>query len=627
MTAPPRWFFREFAPGDNVSDPDFTKALFSGEGDAPLARSLIREGIQNSLDARRDDVTGVEVRIRLMEGASAVAAKDAEPFTGSLWEHLKAEAHGLEDPPVEALPIPCLVFEDFGTYGLRGDPEHWRPIGIQKNPFFLFFRALGRSGKSDEARGRWGVGKFVFPMSSRAHVIWGLTVPSDSPAPLLMGRTVLRTHTVGTTDFHPDGHWGVRHSHDSNLVSAVRDRDVIGRFRSVFGISRQDEPGLSVVVPWLDPEITIQGIRASILEEYFMPLLRGELTIQLCGADGQEVLNADSVRSQVATAGNLLSRKRLELAVAIADGDCQRFRWPATFTYDDTNWKADDVDAGFREGLRAVLESGSPVTVELPVTVRTKRSGAAAPGALYLHLMAAEGVGGVRPLLIRDGISVSEEKTRTVHDFVALLTADRCPLATMIGDAETPAHERLQHELLKNKYIYPKKMLTFVREAASSLLRSVWAQEDGDDPLALASYFPVIEGEGRTRQKPTPAKPGPEPEPKPDIPGTTKRYNVRKVEGGFRISGRPDAEEFPDQLTAVAAYDVRRGNPFKKFRSFDFDLRGNDLQVESAGCDVTITEANRLTVRPTQAGFQVTVTGFDVQRDLVVRVDALGGQG
>lgn len=624
MAESPRWYFREFLPGDNVSDPDFTKSLFSSEGDAPLSRSLIREGLQNSLDARRPGEPGVRVQIKLLTGQRAVPPSAAAPFTSDLWGHLRAETHGLEEPPEEGQPIPCLVFEDFGTHGLRGDPEHWAPRDIQRNPFFLFFRALGRSGKSDEARGRWGVGKFVFPMSSHAHVIWGLTVPSDTMTPLLMGRSVLRTHSIGSANFHPDGHWGMRLNPDTKLVSAVRDPSLVDHFREVFGIERHGEPGLSIVVPWIDPEVTLKELKASILEEYFMPLLRGELTVTLSEDGRDEVIGAEAVRAEALTARSELARKRLELAVAVADGASQRFVWPTTFAYNDTEWKPGDVAPDFCEELRSVLEAGSPVTVELQVTIRP-RTGTVSQAMLKVHLLAAEGIGAVRPLLVRDGISVSEEKTKTVHDFVVLLTADGDPLATMIGDAETPAHERLQHELLKNKYILPKKMLTFVREAASSLLRSVWAKDEGDDPLALAAYFPVVEGVGKAKQRPSPSKPGPEPEPKPVVPGTPKRYNVRRVDGGFRVAGRAESEMFPDQLSVAVAYDVRRGNPFKKYRAFDFNLSAPDIRIEATGCDIVAAEGNRLVVKPHGPGFDVAVTGFDVERDLVVRVDAQGG--
>jgi hypothetical protein len=627
MNDRPRWYFREFLPGDNVSDPDFTKALFSSEGDAPLARSLVREGIQNSLDARREDEPVVEVRIRLLEGDNAVRAPAARPFVGELWQHLASESHGLEDPPGESEPVRCLVFEDFGTHGLRGDPEHWRPDDIKRNPFFLFFRALGRSGKSDEARGRWGVGKFVFPMSSRAHVIWGLTVPSESRTPLLMGRAVLRTHTIGSSSYHPDGHWGVQLNESGKLVSAVRDAGEIGAFRTAFGIERNTTPGLSVVVPWLDSGVTLPGIRAAVLEEYFMPLLRGELIVTLVSGESREVLGPGAVHAYARTAATASIRRRLELAIAVAEGAAKHFTWPVTFAYDETEWKPNQASPEFLETVRSVLESGEPVTVALPVTVRPKE-GKVVPGMLRVHLLASEGLGASRPLLIRDGISVTEEKTKTVHDFAVLLTTDRCPLATMIGDAETPAHERLQHELLKNRYVYPKKMLTFVRESASSLLRAIWARDEGDDPLALAAFFPVSEGAGKTQPKPKTSDkgPAPEPAPSPEVTGTPRRFTVQRVEGGFRLAGRLEADRVPDQLSVRVAYDVRRGDPFKKFRPFDFDFGSQEFKVSSAGCEVSIAAPNQFSIHPLGPGYEFTVTGFDVRRDIAVRVEAHGGR-
>jgi hypothetical protein len=131
---------------------------------------------------------------------------------------------------------------------------------------------------------------------------------------------------------------------------------------------------------------------------------------------------------------------------------------------------------------------------------------------------------------------------------------------------------------------------------------------------------------GKTNKKPSPTKPGLEPEPKPQILGTKRRYNVRPVDGGFRISGSHDSEMLPEQLSVNVAYDVRRGNPFKKFRPFDFDLSGKGNKISAVGCEVSVTAPNRLVIRPDSIGFEVTVAGFDVQRDLVVRVEALGGR-
>ena len=91
---------------------------------------------------------------------------------------------GLDRPDLESLfKSDCgyIAFEDFGTRGLTGDVNEWRLERAEKNAFFSFFRAEGRSAKSGDNLGRWGIGKQVFPTASRLHAIFGLTVRQESP--------------------------------------------------------------------------------------------------------------------------------------------------------------------------------------------------------------------------------------------------------------------------------------------------------------------------------------------------------------------------------------------------------------------------------------------------------------
>ena len=83
-----------------------------------------------------------------------------------------------------------------------------------KNAFFSFFRAEGRSGKSGESLGRWGIGKQVFPTASRLHAMFGVTVRADSPNRVLMGSAVVRNHSVSGKDFQPDAWFGCREKDD-----------------------------------------------------------------------------------------------------------------------------------------------------------------------------------------------------------------------------------------------------------------------------------------------------------------------------------------------------------------------------------------------------------------------------
>ena len=55
--------------------------------------------------------------------------------------------NGLRDAPNKKDPCKFLVFEDFGTTGLRGDIEQAFDEPGNKNSFYYFFRAEGRTGK------------------------------------------------------------------------------------------------------------------------------------------------------------------------------------------------------------------------------------------------------------------------------------------------------------------------------------------------------------------------------------------------------------------------------------------------------------------------------------------------
>jgi hypothetical protein len=622
-----QWHFRKFAPGDNLSDPDFTKALFATDSDSAVARSLVREALQNSLDAKANGAPRVRVRIAIHRDRKAASPAAIRPFTTGIDPHLNAFDSGLPDPPDLAAPVPYLVLEDFGTKGLRGDPEHWQPIGIGANAFFLFFRALGRSGKADESRGRWGVGKFVFPMSSHAHSILALTIPEDTRTPLLMGRTVLRTHQAGDAQWHPDGHWGERLNPDSKLVTPSRNPELIAQFCHAFSVTRTDEPGLSVVVPWLIDEITRDGLRDAVLGEYFLPLLRGELEVVLVEDGAAEMIDGAAVRTYAQQAADRKLRERLALAVMVVDGDGFALDWPATLPFGDLDVRPADLPDSLRDMLNANLDEGRAVSMRIPVTIGRKSTSTPAPGFLTVHLRRADGLGGLRPLIIRDGISLPEDKTKTVYDHVSLLVAERCALAAAIGDSETPAHEQMQHELLKDRYKYPRKLVTFVRESASALVRALRHGDSEDDPFTLASYFPLEADAGPqkpdVRAKPKGNKPTndlpPIPAPRP------RRYRIERVEGGFVVTGNPKADSVPDELVVNVAYDVRRGDPFAKYRAYDFDLSSSTVKKSAKGCEIPAASGNRIVIKPSTIGFSATVTGFDVERDLIVRAIANGG--
>lgn len=200
------WHFNQPNRGDKNREPILGE-FFSTDAITNAAEALVREGIQNALDAGIENKT-IRVRIYISGDEGALQGSESRKYFEGAWPHIQARDNGLASAPTPGSPCSFLVFEDFETTGLDGDPEQWHDLIDVKNPFYYFFRAEGQSSKGGQDRGRWGVGKTVFPRSSDVSAYFGLTVRQTDGQAMLMGQSVLKSHSVGEDYFSPDGSLG-----------------------------------------------------------------------------------------------------------------------------------------------------------------------------------------------------------------------------------------------------------------------------------------------------------------------------------------------------------------------------------------------------------------------------------
>src|SRR5690606_12803163 len=202
------WSFKEATPGDRARESQVEK-FFSSDAVRNRANAVVREGIQNSLDAGSNDES-IHVRITLGEWSPTETRTRQALYERGFTEHSTAEGvrTKIASLPKAGDKFRFMVFEDFGTFGLKGDPAEWWPDEHgDSGAFFKYFRAEGMSGKADGARGRHGVGRLVFMFASRTRTMYGLTRRdgADGPEELLMGTSVLRNHRVNSVPYLPDG--------------------------------------------------------------------------------------------------------------------------------------------------------------------------------------------------------------------------------------------------------------------------------------------------------------------------------------------------------------------------------------------------------------------------------------
>jgi len=640
------WTFGPRRRGDKVRDP-LVGEFFATSAIRGLAESIVREGIQNALDAGIRNEIGrledpVSIRIELRRGANAVPSSAHKSFFQGIWPHIQARGNGLTEAetPSPADACPCLLFEDFNTSGLTGDETQDRDIERVKNPFFHFFRAEGRSAKSGDERGRWGVGKYVFPRASRIKTVFGLTVRHDDGRSLLMGSTVLRSHELGGTDYLPDGYFGLRGDDPGDyFVMPETDNATLDAFRRSFGVTRSKEPGLSLVVPWIDDSVTRQTIVEAIVCGYFAPLLDGSLQITVVENDAVSVLNADAFMSEAKRIGDAES---LRLAALAHWGE---FVKPdehvavAMHTSNKPEWSDAMLADAEIEKLKARLKE-PPKRAALRVPIRVRRKGNDSIVTDFRVFLEEDRTADGRPVFVRDGILISDVRAPRDAGIRSLVIVDDhrsssseddaspSSLSSLLGDAENPAHTQWQRDSsnFRGKYDYGDACLSFVIQSVHKILECLRAKDEHGDPWLLADVFYLEDQEG----DPDPGRSRANGEEKPDVPkpdplppSVPKFYRVQSARGGFSLmQGTVQPPCVPVVLKLELAYDVRKGNPFKKYAVDDFRLLQGPVRIDGreVGLKIVRVEDNIMEVEVRNAAFELTLTGFDTKRDLIVNV-------
>jgi len=138
-----QWLFRKQNPGEITRDPIIGE-FFSTEAIDNPAEALVREGIQNALDAKKGDQ--VRIRIFLADANQVPNINQVSKWFDGVWDHLNSKGNGLRDVPNRNDPCSYLVFEDFGTTGLQGNIHQPFDEPGNKNSFFYFFRVVANVG-------------------------------------------------------------------------------------------------------------------------------------------------------------------------------------------------------------------------------------------------------------------------------------------------------------------------------------------------------------------------------------------------------------------------------------------------------------------------------------------------
>lgn len=601
--------FRRLEAGE-MERPPTQRDQFNND-DVGLSEALVRESLQNSLDAAVGTDT-VRVRFTFITPSPIDAATLGHFFAkDELLRHLAL--CGMAPESVDFDKPRLLIVEDFATKGLEGSCTEW-----DEKPFCDFWRRMGLSHKRGGALGRWGLGKLVFSSASSIRCFFGLTVRANDPEQsYLMGQAVLTNHREGGTRYDSHGFFALEGPNQIQIPETSPTQ--IAAFRKATQLSRTNQPGLSVVIPFIQDNITPREVCRAVLRNYFFPLLTGRLEVIVDGV----TINANSFSALATEFGDArFADGTLAAFICHMQSQMNAHAKPRKL---DASWVQAGIEASLGEavrGMREDLAAGKPVVVRAPLLLKRK-DGTEHHTYFDLNLQRS-GSDRSDTLFVRETIVLSaESKYFQGRKVYAALIARESSICAFLGDAENPAHTSwsASAEKVTQNWRNPGARLKEIRGALQQLYNLLVSAIDTVDPNALISVFSTEVKEGGAKgakpRGPISRKPH-VPEPKPDTPA--RLFRVARLNGGFAIRNTPalTSEALPISIRVRAAYDVLRGNPFKKHDALDFDFTKKKIAIASTGAEVAADKPNVLLIEVHEPEFEVQVDGFDVNRDLIV---------
>ena len=614
------WFFRKKSPSEKSRNP-MQDEFFASNSEVG---ALVRESIQNSLDACLDVKNPVKVRFFIASDKNQLdqSATD-EWFDSDSWKHFKSSGSGLKNLPEDNEECSFLVYEDFNTKGLNGDIKQHAECEGKKNAFYYFLRAEGQSDKREDELGSWGVGKIVFPKSSRLRAMFVLTKRSEDSKVYLCGQSILKYHKVDDSDYSPDGWFGRMGEEEIGLP--IDDSSIINKFSKAFNLSRNKETGLSLVIPWPDKNINFKNLAKSVIEEYFYSILTQKLEVLIESDDSSVNLTCDTLLDEVEkfdeSSGNELTHL-VGLAASVITQPPDQIIKLHKYVGNQPKWQPEIISDEISEKIWAVLDDDKPLIIQVPLDIILKTDSSRKKPTFFQVVIQKKKDNVTKPVFVRDGLVITKVQRPKAPGFISLVTIIDSDLKKLLGQAENPAHTEWNEgsEHFKGLYLYGRDYLNFVRFSVKRIIQYIQKDDDEADPSILAELFSIPQNENITKSEPKPtSKPGTNVE-KPIIPRQPYNepfYTISKLDNGFKVSGKKifsDEREF----NITVAYDILRGNAFNKWHEADFLIQ--DLSVDTDNTSHYMASNNYIKFNTSTNKFNIEVKGFDSNRDLKIKV-------
>ena len=581
-----KWEFFEYPERQKRKDSSSGKSF----RDLDIHASLIRELIQNSLDAVSDSSKPVEIKIRFTESGK----NDCARYFQDLEPHYKAS---FGQPLKIAEKLRFLVLEDFNTTGLEAKKQ---------DDFFLKDNIRSDSGRS--SGGSHGIGKVVFYLASRIRTFFAFSVYDNGS--VFKASCVFKTHKMEGKEYHEDG-----------MLELCPENDA-GFMQTLFVRTRQQK-GLSIAIPLPDAELRPESLEQAITNEYYYPLINEKLVVALGDTkkaikiDSNYILEQETAKQKLIAHYHTLPPEKL-LRIPIGDA----------YTGRD-----EPLNPQQKQDIISRLESDEEgVVIRFALSVKLKsRQREREEGYLDLALSRKKDEKDKdshfdfwrENLLIKD--AAGRNKGSSDYNAIVLIHGQDNALSHLLRELENPSHTRWEYrnpnDEVKNKYRNILQLVPFITQLPSKVIRSVMQAGVTLDSNFFSDFFPDTSADGRASDQGQPSGNTDDKTPADIKANLNFKYRENRKNNGFilSLSDTGKRNDFA-KISITIAYGTNRGNSFKNYDTRDFDLREN-IKIDLKGGQQIEKQANRLLCHiKDKDDFKVTLSGFDPDREL--KIDA-----
>jgi len=290
---------------DNISKTtsDVFSEFYKSQGLNENNTPIIDEGLQNSIDASiKGEIPKIKIKRIKVKKSFFQKFVDDDFLKWNDDSMVVRDKYFLKNEIDSNTDVDCLLFEDFNTTGVKGNPSEYKTTTFDnlgkkiRNDYHIFIWYVGTpaDAKDKSKGGSVGVGRLTFAFTSKINTFFMYTTQENDPDKSYFVGLTNFGKSKSDSDYDPIARYGVKAETPGGNESAepVTGNDELKMIREGFELSRKPkEPGTSMIVPFPQDVITDETLIKNAIDRYRYGLFHGHFELEI----GNTLINKDTI--------------------------------------------------------------------------------------------------------------------------------------------------------------------------------------------------------------------------------------------------------------------------------------------------------------------------------------------